>query len=173
MAAGSSLTIKGGKALERALKDIDSKVRNRVIGSALKKAAKPIVKAAKAKAPKDSGLLAKSIGTKFKVNKRRGVGYVVIGPTDSKQTKARSKLSGNKAKRNPAHYGHLVEMGTKPHANKYTRVGDQIIPVGSWHPGTGPRPFLRPAFDANKGALVGAVRAELKSAIRKAKAKGY
>ena len=58
-------------------------------------------------------------------------------------------------------HGHLVEFGTKPHINKGRFPG-------SLHPGTSPRPFMRPAWDQDKDAMLERLRVELWTQISRA-----
>jgi hypothetical protein len=62
----------------------------------------------------------------------------------------------------PARTAHLVEFGTAPHWQP-NRFG------GIMHPGARPKPFMRPAFEANRTEIPKAYFAEIWVAIAKVK----
>ena len=82
------------------------------------------------------------------------------------------------AKANPAKYAHLVEFGTKPHPigkgikAKARRALSRILSSAGisaqrgMHPGTPPRPFLRPAFEQNASRSMGIIEDEVGKAIQ-------
>lgn len=145
-------------------------------GSALKSAAKPMVRAAKKEAlrVKDTGLLAESITSKVHVYKRKGkagqapkhegaarlwvgagTGFkrLVLRPT---KRKGEPPSAGKHLVRaNPSKYSHLVEFGTSTAAAK---------------------PFMRPALSASsakaEAALAKALEQGLKRAVENARKKG-
>ena len=176
MAAQNTIKIDGMRSIVRGLSKIDSRIRNRTIGSAIKKASKPLVMETKARAPVESGLLRASIGTTFKVNKRKGIGVAKTGPRNMKGSKRQAKGStAAKRSRNPVHYAYLIEFGTKPHKVPYTLVGGggfrKVVPIPFDHPGTPPNPFMRRAFISARARVMGSLSTELKAAIRKAASK--
>lgn len=136
--ASARVTITGAAKLDRALKALGSKA-NRVGAGAVTAAAKPIIKAARANVPTQSGLLKKSLGSVMR--RYTGTSVAVIG--------ARSSVSGEYKgrKRLPVKYSHLVEFGTVHSA---------------------PKPFLRPAFDAKNGESLRILNSELRKRIIKA-----
>lgn len=91
-----SMKIDGLKSLERELKRLDVKVRKNILRRALTAAANPIVKEAKLLAPKDSGMLRKSITKK------------VSGARASNNYTAAVDIGI----RGRAFYGTFVELGT-------------------------------------------------------------
>jgi HK97 gp10 family phage protein len=151
------LKLDGGPQLRRALAELRGATQRRIVGPAANKAMTPINRAAKrnAKSVGDTGLLAKSIGKIQRTYKRAGVVMTIIGARKG----FRQVINGKP--RDPSLYAHLVEYGTAPHGS---------------HPGAAPKPFLRPAFDANKAQaqriFVRTVRERLDAAARKAAAKG-
>ena len=123
MAGKIDAVLDGERELGRLLRELPKAARKGLRG-AMNAAATPISKAAKKNAPRESGLLKRSIGKRVKTYSS-GTVAAVIG--------ARREVSGEYKgkKRVPANYAHLVEQG---HG--------------------GPRPaqaheFLKPAFDAN------------------------
>lgn len=91
-----------------------------------------------------TGLLRKSLGGKIGVNKREGTVYAITGPrrkTDGFHGKAYSAWIGKMINVVPSKYAHLVERG---HILKMR--GKVVGRVPGY-------PFVRPAFDENKGKI--------------------
>lgn len=103
--------------------------RSRVLRKALGPSTKPFMMTAKQLAPKETGLLRKSIGRKIKVYRESGRVTVIIGPRSKPSFRREVTINGRTQVRNPVHYAHLVEFGTVK-----TRA----------------KPFLRPAVDRHK-----------------------
>ena len=117
--AATGFTIVGEKALQKRLDRLSKKgTRNRIARPAIREASAEIRKRAKAKAPKDSGQLKRSIKNTVRTG-RVGV-YAVVGPAHG------FKIEHEGKPRDPTKYAHLVEFGTSHSA---------------------PRPFLRSAYD--------------------------
>ena len=91
------VTVKGSKEIINKLKDLEKKVANKIVKQALREAAKPIQKEAKANIPSVSGDLKKN--TKIRSMKRRKgrIGLVVQSSSTDPQ----------------GYYGSFVEYGTK------------------------------------------------------------
>lgn len=169
MPAIGTIRIEGLKELDRKLKNLGPRVLRKVVRSASSKAMTPVLKDAKqrAKAIKDTGLLSKSLGRKTKTYTRTGTVTVNVGPRKGfkQEVTRRTKLPDGrvivrKETANPANYAHLVELGTAPHS-----IGRR-----GTHPGTRPRPFLRPALDTNEYTVLAIYRRELAAGvIREAK----
>lgn len=164
MAATANFTIKGGKALDRALGRLDKKICNKVAASAVRKGGKPIIAAMRRNVPTDTGLLKASLGLKFK--RYRGSVVAIIGPRLKFKSKKREGLEGSKAKRQPALYAHLVEFGVKPHMLSTTKLeSGEIIRVPSHHPGfQGKQPMTR-GFESSTGQAMSQVIAALRAGI--------
>ena len=138
----------GSGRLVRKLQELGPRIEKKATRRAVREAGRPIVRAAKSKAPRETGLLRVSIG--MAVRHYRGFGSAsVIGPRTNFKSKKREKLSGSKARRAPHKYAHLVEFGT---------VRSRA------------RPFLRPAYDAGlrtaKRTIAEVLREELRKAAR-------
>lgn len=104
------------------LKNIDKGIRKKALRKACGAAGTIILKAAKARARKDTGLLRKSLGKKVKVYSS-GVGVAVIGPRlGFRQT---VKRGGREMTANPVKYAHLVELGTR-HSPAYPFLSSAI-----------------------------------------------
>lgn len=136
-----------------ALDNVEKKIRKKGIRKGMNEATKIVAKAAKQKAVRVSGLLAKSIGRKVGRDRRK-VTVGLVGP--------RIGFAGSYAgkPRDPEKYAHLVELGTAPHSvakgdtlERKNRKGDVVKQAsqtaGKMHPGAQAKPFLRPAADDN------------------------
>lgn len=162
------------------LKAVPQEVKMRVAASAVGEAAKPFVRAAKAKAPVRTGALRQSITSVIRSYKKSGRVMAIIGPSldyfqGGKRLKGTSK--GGKVDR-PANYAHLVEFG---HYSR-TATGE----FGGFAKGfkrrksSGARlaqdarsfilaqPFLRPAIDAGQSAAEAALVVGFEKGIDKA-----
>lgn len=128
--------------------------RKRAITLKAVKAASRIVQpAAKAGAPKESGAMAQSIGTKAVKGTRSKTGALaVIGARVKVRKLVKRGRGGKRVLAVPAKYLHLVTGGTKPHGS---------------HPGSRPNPFMLSAFSATKGRALDAARSTLAAEIQK------
>jgi HK97 gp10 family phage protein len=124
--------------------------RSKIARRALQMASTPILKTAKRLAPKETGLLRKSIGRRLKTYRRTGTVFVMIGPRYGFKQLV-TLASGKQHLRNPIKYAHLVELGT---AN------------------APPHPFLRPAWDAHKAQAEATIRRIVLEEITAEAAKG-
>jgi HK97 gp10 family phage protein len=147
---GMKLKMEGIEALTKALEALGTKVAARGPDAGVRAAGAIIIKEMRRRAPKDTGVLKKSIGQKVKKYRRNQTVTSIIGG----RSKAYETAEG---KRNPAFYAHLVELGTKPH-----RVGDGV------HPGSPAQPFMRPAWDASAPAARQAVVTKMTEVFEKA-----
>lgn len=115
------LSIDGIDDLEKALRAVGKKAAREAALVAVQHAAQPIVDAAKALAPKDTGALRDSIGWRVKPYRRGDRALAVIGP--------QSKYRGGDG-RQPAKYAHLAEFG-------HAKAGGGTVAA---------KPFMRPAI---------------------------
>lgn len=140
-------TIGGTQELARALQDLAGKARNQAARKAATAGGQVVLREARRLAPKELGLLKKSLGKKVKVYSS-GVGVAIIGPRAGfRQQVIRRKGKWAPAPpppagyANPTKYTHLAELGTYR-----TRA----------------MPFLRPAAQGKSGeaqaAMANAVR---------------
>lgn len=139
MANGVRFEIVGVKELERALAQLPKSVSKGVLRSALKTAGQPVVAAAKANCPRDRGDLAESITIRSTLSRRQRRRRRV------RQRFAAEMFIGPSWPQGA--HGHLVEFGTSK------------MPA---------RPFLRPAWDANKRRALDTIGKEIWRAIAKA-----
>jgi HK97 gp10 family phage protein len=135
----------GDKQLEKLFKTLGERVQRKVLRKAVNKSATPLVKAARADAPKESGLLKKAMGKKVVTDKQRQSVTAIVGPRRNVVGQYKGKL------RKPARYSHLAHNGF-------------IDKDGNHHPGT---PFLTKAQDETKGQVLDTLRDELASGVAK------
>ena len=146
--ANSDFKIKGVEKLNEFLKTLAPRVQRNISRGMVRAAAKPILQAAKQNAPVGepsetgrkkyklyAGALRDSIRVSARIDNRSGQVIASI-------------KAGGKVKRTGADvfYAHMSEFGTKPHA--LSKSGEIN------HPGTSPRPFMRPAIDSQAQAAV-------------------
>lgn len=148
---GLKLDLGGLRAVEKTAK------RRAITLKAVKAGAKLVQAGAKARAPKSSGALRQSLGIKSaKGTRGRTLAYAVIGPRKKVRKLVKRKGRGQRVLAVPANYGHLVEGGTKPRGS---------------HPGSRPKPYLRPAFDGVRGQAAAVGMKVMSEEIQKALAK--
>jgi len=158
------VVLQGEKQLAKALKELPRGVFNRVLKRAHVRAIAPVLKMAKQLVPIRYGILKRSLGAKTKVYRQKGVIFTAVGARIGFHVSVGSEVKlkvgrgtdGKFAARgvkkttgviSPVKYAHLVELGH-----------------GGPHPAP-PHPFLRPAFDANKGRMLETLKAELAAGI--------
>lgn len=134
-----SAQLLGGKQLEKTFRTLGERVQRKVLRQAINAGSTVMMKAMRAKAPRESGLLAKSIGKKIRTYKKSGTILGVVGP--------RSDVVGTYQgkKRRPVKYAHLVEKG------HITKSG-QFVPA---------HPFMRPAFDETQRQVQDSIKSKL------------
>ena len=136
--------------------------QSRIIGQSMGFATKPIVSAAKARVPTDSGALKRAITSIIRRYPEKGYVAGFVGAARGYYSGGRKLKKGQAKKkgyRTPANYSHLVEYGHK-------RAGGGFV---------SPKPFLRPAVEAALPAadaelgrgFARAIEAEHRSAARK------
>jgi len=154
----SEIHIRGLAELNKFLEQLAPKLQKNVMRGALRAGARVIQKQAKANIHSVSGQLAKSI--KVSTNTKGGIvtAKVVAG-----------KGLGVKGKE-PGNLPLWLEYGTAAHIIRAAKGGGLSLPDGSvvsevMHPGQGPKPFMRPAFDTQAGAAVVATAEYMKARL--------
>lgn len=174
--SGKPFHVEGLKELEEMLGQLSKSMAKTVLRNALKKAGVPIQNTAVLLAPIDDGQLANSITVSARLKKsQRPGGY--------RDRTAVNVYVGPDAKKAP--HAHLVEFGTASHIVRsgvrgrkksptdkaVLSDGDVIFGKEVVHPGSSPRPFMRPAFDQMKEEslrlLVKEIAAELVKAVKR------
>ncbi len=136
------------------LTGIDRKMRKKVARKAVAQGSTVLLRAMKPDTPEATGLMKRSLGKKVVTIKRSGVVVAFVRPRPGQG--AMALRNGHPVYSDPAKYGHLVELGTKPHGA---------------HPGTKPRPFMRPALDASKSSIMASMENVVRNGLEDA-AKG-
>jgi HK97 gp10 family phage protein len=132
------VTIDGLKELNAKLKSLATKEANRITRRGITRMATVIRKEMRARAPKKTGFLRKNLA--YKITKDNRGGFIgTVGPKD-KAYYARFLEFGSAA--------HLIPGATKRRL-KALQIKGQIF-TQVQHPGTRPKPFLRPAYEATK-----------------------
>lgn len=129
--------ITGQTEIAKALRDLPSNFRKDAAVYAMEQAMQPVVDAARSFAPVGkTGALRRSIGFLIRKYRNGAVVFGVIGPRRGFGVPDASTKTGVTE---PANYAHLVEYG-------HAVAGD----AAGW---VEAHPFLRPAWDANKGRV--------------------
>ena len=177
----------GDVELIQKLNTLGDRVYKKVLSLASSRAVKPVIDTARRLAPKETGLLKKSIGTKQKKYPKNGVVVAIVGPRTgfAQDVVVDTPYGKMKSRRDPAKYAHLVEYGTRAHStaalsnnkirpNKSGEVSEEnrlgfaiAMQGGDNHPGATPKPFMRPAFDANTNRVIAIFRQELAAGVRR------
>lgn len=150
--------VQGFAELEAALDNLSKAAGKGVLRRSLKKAAQPTADLAASMAPKKTGKLSKSIIVGAKLDGRQARMHKKMFRDDKSAVTlfvGPSYLLGDKGR-----HGHLVEFGTAPHINGGVFAGTQ-------NPGTAARPFMRPAWEQDKHAMLDRLSDELWSELEK------
>jgi HK97 gp10 family phage protein len=186
-----NIAVEGVPELLGRLRAFDRRYARKNLRRGIELAARLVLRTARAFAlgPRDTGSLRKSLGVKIR-SYRGGESIVgIVGARkDTGKDVARGRIrhtrtvtGGRGAVRKivPANYVHFVELGTRPHAlgkgstldrmrrGKLVRGKGQF---GRRHPGSPARPFLKPAYQANKSAIETTIRGQLLKAIEEVRA---
>ncbi len=124
--------------LQRLVRDITDDLETIVL-----EAVQPVVEEARSRSPRQSGDMADSIEAVTLEAKNNSV-EIGVGPDDK------------------YFYSIYAEMGTRSHpvrpsSRKAIEVAPGTARAGAEHPGTGGRPFLRPALDENEDVVVSGI----------------
>jgi HK97 gp10 family phage protein len=188
------LRVGGVQDTLNAFRDLPRAIRNRHMRIAMNAGAGVIRDTAVANAPKQSGLLKKSLKVKVRVPDASynvahhgrpayaviGPSRYVVGPTVKRGGKTKLMgikratkyvLGGGKVQtRSPSRYAHLVEKGTRKHnirpaSGKLLSDGNTVFGPLVYHPGTKARSFLAKAVSSSGAAAQAKVIQKLKDGI--------
>ena len=143
-----NVAVEGMDEVKRQFSALMDKMQRATLRGALKQAAKPVVKAAKARVDVLTGKLKRSIRSKVSVR-------------SATSFRAGSKAEVSIGFGRKQFYGIAVELG---HVIKRSRRGPVLGHVPA-------RPFLRPALDTQQGAAVAAFAGALNGEIQKVTAR--
>jgi HK97 gp10 family phage protein len=152
----SELHVSGLSELDKLLKELPAKVERNILRGAMRAGAKVFEGRAKQLVPVRSGQLRDSI--KVSTRSKRG------------RVSATVRAGGKKA-----FYAHMVEFGTarhfiKPRKRKslfFAGLAREVVD----HPGSAPRPFMRPALDGGQAEAVNAAADYIRKRLAKEAAK--
>lgn len=149
--------------LQKQFDRLERGIRLRVGKKAVRAGAKPILDDMKARAPRQTGALKRSIKQRVRGYRRDGIVVSIIGVASG------IKVPDPKAKggyRIPSKYAHLVEYGTAVREVKKAAVmTDGSVVFGKRVRGVTARPFIRPSFDSKSGTASNTVRDTAKTEI--------
>lgn len=136
----ADINVTGLRELNTFLDQLAPKLAKNVMRGSLRSGMKVVLPVAKSNIHSVSGELAK--GLKLS--------------TGSKGGRVTASI---KAKGKHAHVAPWLEYGTAPHIIRARKVGGLALPNGAvvsevFHPGQGPKPFMRPALDQQASAAV-------------------
>ena len=158
--------VEGLADLDRALAEMKKATAVNTSRRGMETALQPVLDAAKAKVPVRKGNLRSSLGIGKSVkrgteqvadSRMAGVLAMYVGPVVEG-----IKAGGKKWQRYIARHAHLVEFGTGPRVQKTTGRYVGRAPA---------QPFLRPAWDENKAAVLKSLAAHLWTEITKSQAR--
>jgi hypothetical protein len=156
--------------LERRMLALEGRVLDRQVGRAVDYAMTPVVGAARRRCVHRSGTLAHSLQKKLRKYPRTHKIVLAVRPDPA----AHDPKTGER----PAKIAHLIEFGTEPHeihlsgpvqirvwlgageeASGY--YGDRWVAGTIHHPGSAPKPFLRPALVEQKDNVIARYRSRI------------
>lgn len=146
----------------RALDTLKQGVRNKIKRKALTKGSQIVTRAAKANAPKESGLLRKSLSYRIRAYRRSGLVVAYIGP------RLGFKAVYKGRNRDPIYYAHILERGRGAVVPQKARLLSEGKPGRVFGrkvkavPGTR---FLERSFRSTKAQVEAAMLAELKAGV--------
>lgn len=157
-----TVEIRGLKDLRKQMNRLDTKMKASIARKSLGKGARIFRDEAKRRVPVNTGNLKNSIASRItRLGKTNFLAKV--GPV---KRKGKNKDTGKMQVVADGWYGHLVEFGTDPHliprrGSKLLKINGRVVRGPVQHPGTPPRPFLRPAFRAQSGKVLDTVGDEM------------
>lgn len=143
--------------VNQVLDALGKRIGGKFLRGVLRKAAKPLVKAAKEKssAHDKTGETTKSIGV-VQVRASETAAAIKVGPRRSKPYKG--------------HTAHFQEYGTAPHTitappGKVLKLHGGKVAETVHHPGQAATPFMRPAVDEQLPAVLAEIKTGLRAAL--------
>lgn len=161
--------VKGLAALQAALDQLPAKIERNIMVGALRAGAKAIEAEAKSRAP----VAAPSAENQRLYGGRAGLlrDTIRVSASVKRGTVTAAIRAGGKDKKTQgdAYYARWVELGTQPH--RIVAGPGKLLPIAGgvkavMHPGSRPRPFLRPALDAAGSRAVEVAREYIRTRLR-------
>lgn len=144
------VTVDGLAPLMTRLAALRQTERSKILRKAVNACSGVVLNAAKALAPRNSGLLKRSLGRRIRTYRRTGRVVGVVGPRTNMKSAVTLK-SGATRWANPTRYAHLAEFGRGPVRVKKARfLSDGRIVFGKAVGPAAAVPFLRAAWFTNR-----------------------
>lgn len=155
MAIGGTIRLEGDKELLKNLQSLKKNVSTKIVRGALRMAAKGIQWTAKQNAPVDTGLLRTAI--KVRATKKRKKDVIGI-----------NVITGEGDYKGRTFYGSFIEYGHRrgkrtASIKRAQKLGHSPFDNRPW---VAPKPYLRPAFEAEKGPAVRTIQREIGRGVR-------
>jgi HK97 gp10 family phage protein len=148
----TSIKVEGLKELDEALKELPKATGKNVMRRVARNALGMVIAAARPLVPVDDGQLRKSLAVSTKLSKRQAT----LARRDEAEGKASITVYAGAS---ALPHAHLIEFGTKERVQKTT--GRRTGRVKA-------KPFMRPAWDAKKGAVLDSFKSDMWTEIQKA-----
>lgn len=149
----SDVRVKGLSELNKFLQQLPAQLEANILRGALREGAKVVEADAKARVPEDTGRLKESIRVSTRLKKGRVVASIYAGGRSGAKKVMPRKGGGLRVGYELAFYAMWVEYGTAAHKilprkpGGFLSIGGNFV-RGVEHPGTKPRPYMRPALEA-------------------------
>lgn len=168
----------GSEQLFSALNALPREMRDEILKTAVDRAARPTVKAAKKHARKSrrTGALERSIAARVKNYKATATAVAIIGPDRGRYGAGKRLKKGSDMRQShmPAKYAHLVEFG------HYSAAGANVRKSKGTSTKSGtfransfilPKPFMRPAFAETKSQIESELTKGIGAGVERVRAK--
>lgn len=166
----ATVKISGLRELEKALAQLPKATGRAVLKRVLVKAGKPIADMASSLAPRDTGELAGSIKVSAKIKNNTGKSeYAAVMKAGGSKDQAVAALRS--ARRSAGGAGSSAEVYVGPTQAKSKKDAIKRIVQEFGSEKQGPQPYMRPAWDAQKGRALEIVKNELGGEIAKSAAR--
>lgn len=167
---GISIRVDGLKELDKNLATLSKATARGVLRRTLVQAAKPMVAAAQAKAPRDTGVLASSITAGARVNNVAGKAeFAAVMRSGGSKGEAVQALRD--ARRSAKDSASFAEVFVGPAVRPKSEPKNRVLEFGGGRGDRAPQPFMRPAWDQTKGQVLDRIKDELALQISKAAAR--
>ena len=172
MGATITIHVSGFKELGQALDEMKKTTAKGVMHRVLKKAAIPVVEAASALAPRDTGELADSIIVSTRFDNKVGLAeYSKVMKESRGHDKIGARAALIAARHAAGGNGSFAQafVGPSKAKNKKDAIKRIVTEFGSVK--ESPRPYLRPAWDAKKNVVLASIKSILAAEIEKTRAR--
>lgn len=146
------IRLDGADVLKRTLSRLPDKLQREALRRAMRKVGRQIARDAKAKAPRETGLLKRSYGFAVRTHRDKTGVYVIVGPRKGYR---RAVAVGGKGRRRRLRAAKKGVTGTRyRNPTKYAHLAEKH------------QPHLKPAFEAGKRLATRFMLAEVREQLR-------